>query len=422
MVLLRSATLADGTEVDVRIDGAFIAATGPPGSLKPALDEEGHDLEGYVLLPAPADPHAHLDKAFTSARVESPRRDLPGAVDAWMAFRSGLDAVDVLDRARAAAFQALARGVTAIRSHVDVGQGIELRGAEALIGLREELAGLLHIDLVALVSRPLTGLAGADNRALLRAAMELGVDLVGGAPHVDDDPRGALEICLETASDLGRPVDLHMDETLDPAVLGLEDLAQMVAQGFPHPVTASHCVSLGVQPREVQGRVAQAVAAAGIAVVACPQTNLYLQGRDWENSPPRGLTALRPLLDAGVTVGAGGDNVQDVFNPLGRGDPLETAGLLVSAGHLSCEEAYDLVSRGARGVMGLPAVEVVAPGRPADLLAVAGHSLPQAIATATEDRWVFAAGRTVARTRVERRVAVPTEAGTAAAVGGSSWR
>lgn len=423
MVLIRSATLSDGTLVDIGIEGELIGAVERAGSLKPAAGDEVHDLEGYVVLPAAADPHAHLDKAFTSARVKSATSDLPGAVDAWMAFRAGLDAADVLERARAAAIQALARGITAIRSHVDVGQGIELRGAEALVALREELAGLLPIELVALVSRPLTGLAGAENRALLRAALDLGVDLVGGAPHVDDDPRGALEICLETASDLGRPVDLHMDETLDPAMLGLEDLAQMVAQGFPHPVTASHCVSLGVQPKEVQGRVAQAVAAAGISIVTCPQTNLYLQGRGWETSAPRGLTALRPLMLAGVTVGAGGDNVQDVFNPLGRGDPLETAGLLVSAGHLSCEEAYDLVSVGARAVMGLPRVEL-APGRPADLVAVAASSLPQAVATATEDRWVFAAGRLVARTRVEREpnLAVPGVTGAAVSAGGSSWR
>ena len=90
-------------------------------------------------------------------------------------------------------------------------------------------------------------------------------------------------------------------------------------------MTASHCVSLGMQPVERAAGDAEAVAAAGIAVVALPATNLYLQGRDHQQAMPRGLTAVRALLDAGVTVAAGADNLQDPFNPMGRACPFETA-------------------------------------------------------------------------------------------------
>jgi cytosine deaminase len=401
--LLRSATLTDGSVVDVRIGGGLIVAVAPAGSLVSEAGEDLHDLDGYILLPAPAEPHAHLDKAFTADRIANPTGDLPGAIDAWLAYRASLGVQDILERARHGALSSLACGATAIRSHVDVGEGIELRGLEALLTLKEELAGLVHLQLVALVSRPLTGSAGANNRAFLRAALERGADLAGGAPHVDPDPARALEFCVKTAADFGRPLDLHMDENLDPGSLGLADLARLVADGFPHPVTASHCVSLGIQTPAMQVRVAEALAAAGVSVVTLPQTNLYLQGRGWPTSPPRGLTAVRALLAAGVTVAGGGDNVQDVFNPLGRGDPLEAASLLVSVAHLSTEEAYALVSEGARGVMGVAPVEV-APGSSADLLAVAGSSLREVLATASEDRYVFAAGRLLARTRVERQM------------------
>jgi cytosine/creatinine deaminase len=407
MTLLRSATLADGSRADVRIEGDRIDAVGPEGSLEPAPGDETQDLAGYVLLPAPAEPHAHLDKALTADRVPNPGGDLPGAIDAWIEYRRSIDVADALERGRSAALAALGHGVTAIRSHVDVGEGIGLRSLEALLALREELAGLVHLQLVALVSRPVTGPDGAGNRAMLPAALELGADLVGGAPHVDPDPPGALRFCMETAAAFGRPVDLHMDETLDQATLFLPDLARWVIDhGFPHPVTASHCVSLGVQPLATQVDVAERLAAAGISVLTMPQTNLYLQARGWDTSPPRGMTALRPLMAAGVVVAAGGDNVQDPFNPMGRGDPLETAGLLVSAGHLAPDHAYHLVSGAARSVMGLPPVEVAA-GFPADLLAVAASSLREAIATATPDRFVFSAGRLVARTSVERQISGP---------------
>jgi cytosine deaminase len=116
---------------------------------------------------------------------------------------------------------------------------------------------------------------------------------------------------------------------------------------------------------------------------------------------PRGITALRALIGAGVTVGGGGDNVQDFFHPLGCGDPLQTAGLLVLGGQLDIPTAYRLVSQGARAAMGLPAGGLRA-GEPAELLAVAGGSLQEVLATATEDRLVFRRGRLVERTRVVR--------------------
>jgi cytosine deaminase len=112
------------------------------------------------------------------------------------------------------------------------------------------------------------------------------------------------------------------------------------------------------------------------------------------------LTALRPLLEAGVTVAAGGDNLRDPFNPVGRADPLETASLLVTAGHLRPDEAYAAVSTGARAAMGLPEVRV-ATGFPAELLAVQAASLEEAIAGGT-DRVVIHQGRVVSRTTITR--------------------
>ena len=126
-----------------------------------------------------------------------------------------------------------------------------------------------------------------------------------------------------------------------------------------------------------------------------------LQGREIAVSTPRGLTAIHALLQARAKLAAGGDNVQDVFNPIGCGDPLQTAQLVMAAGQQDVETAYRLVSDGGRSVMGLPSVRVEA-GAPAELLAVRARSLGQAIATATEDRVVMRGERIIARTRVER--------------------
>lgn len=408
-MLLRAATLVDGSVADVRIARGTITGVAVLDRLTPEPGEEVHELAGRLLLPSPIEPHAHLDKALTAASVKNPTGDLPGAIAAWYEYRATLSRADIALRAREAALAGVARGVTEVRTHVDVGVGIELRALEALVSVRADLEPFVSIEIVALTSRPATGLAGADNRALLRDALQAGADLVGGAPHCDPDPLECLEFLLDTATEKGRGVDLHTDETLDPSHLGLEDLARLVGSGFPHGATASHCVSLGVQPAAVQARVADAVAAAGVSVVTLPQTNLYLQARGMASSPPRGLTALAALRAAGVNVAAGGDNIRDPFNPLGRADPLEAAALLVAAGHLGPADAYESVSGAARVAMGLPEV-AIAPGHPADLLAILAGSTDEAIATASEDRMVFRGGRLVATTTVATRLLPGTPA------------
>jgi cytosine deaminase len=194
--------------------------------------------------------------------------------------------------------------------------------------------------------------------------------------------------------------------------VGLVHLARGVADlGWaPGRATASHCVSLGVQPAAQQAETAALVAAAGVSVVALPQTNLYLQGRDRTSSVPRGLTALRTLRAAGANVAAGGDNVRDAFNAVGRADPLETAALLVMAGHLAPEEAWPMVGAAARVAMGLPAAGPVV-GATADLLCVEGDDLTSALARASETRTVVHAGRVVARSVVRRSLLPDLEAG-----------
>lgn len=401
-LLLRGGVDADGTRVDVRCDPATgrIAAVGP--DLAPMPADVLLDCFDMVVLPAPAEPHAHLDKALSAAAAPNPAGDLRGAIDAWHAYRPSLTEDEILGRARAAAHELIAHGSTAIRTHVDVGPGIGLRGVRALRALREELAeeGLADLQVVALISPPLTGPEGAENRALLAAALEAGADVAGGCPHLDPDPVGATAVALDAAEAAGAPIDLHTDETLNPRMLAVRDLARMVVErGFVAGAVASHCVALGVQPPEVQAAVARELADAGVAVVSLPQTNLYLQARGEACAPARGITAVRALLDAGCVVAGGGDNVRDPFNCVGRSDALETAALLVAAAHLSPEEAYTLVSAGARAAMGLPEV-ALAPGAPAELLAVRGASLADAIARASEHRFVIHAGRCVARTEV----------------------
>ncbi len=331
-----------------------------PGPVTPT-DRATLEADGYVALPAFAEPHAHLDKAFLAERVPNPSGDLLGAIEAMHAARGSITLADTVERAERAARLMLANGTTAIRTHVDIVAGNGLTPVEALVEVRARLAGLVEIQIVALTGRPSLGPEGDEVRGLLADALAAGADFVGGCPHLEPDVGAANEQFLAIAADHGVGVDLHTDETLNRNARGLADLAERVIRsGFPYGVTASHCVSLGMQSELEQRATAARVAEAGIGVIALPQTNLYLQGRDGSRAVPRGLTAVAALRAAGVRVAAGADNLQDPFNPLGRGDPLEIAGMMVLAAHLSPEDAVRSVSCEARSVMGLaPTGDVV---------------------------------------------------------------
>ncbi|MFP5489078.1 MAG: amidohydrolase family protein [Acidimicrobiia bacterium] len=395
--------LADGRHVDLAIRDGRIESVLPTGEQREGVV---HDLGGWLLVPPMAEPHAHLDKALTAEQVPNPKGDLGGAIDAWVA--AAADGVfthdDMVHRIRAALDKLLLSGVTAVRSHINCGSG---SGIANLLAAQEAAVGyahLMHVEFVALTHTPMVGDGSEVNQRALRDAVDAGVHLIGGCPALEPDGDGSIAHALDVATGSGLPVDLHVDETLDPHTLTLRSLArQVVDRGMEGRVAASHCVSLGVQPEDVQAAVAAEVADAGIAIVPLPQTNLFLQGRDHPVATPRGLTPIAALRAAGVLVAAGADNVQDPFNLVGRSDPLETASLLVMAGHVLPDDAYEMVSNNVRRAMRLDPVRFE-PGDPADFVAIDAPSIRGAVADAPGDRTVFHAGRVVAETRTTRTI------------------
>ena len=403
--VLSNVTLPDGRSADVHVGGGRVVAIAACGSAVPPA-ATFHQLDGRLLLPAMVEPHAHLDKALLASSTTNETGDLLGAIAAMnLAMATGhFTRQGLVARASAALEMLIGNGVTAVRTHVNVGEGFGATYVEAVMEAGARCRGLIDVQIVSLTHSPLAGTAGAANRVALAAALSAGADLVGACPHLDTDPSGCLAVVFDAAEEAGVGIDLHTDETLDPSVLTLREMARTVQErGFRHPVAASHCVSLSMQPLDVQRRVAGEVAAAGISVIPQPQTNLYLQSRGTATAAPRGLAPIDVLREAGVLVAAGGDNVQDPFNPIGRGDPLETAALLVLAGHQLPDVAYRMVSNDAREVLGFERVEMQV-GDPADFVVMSVSSVREAIAIADQDRMVFKAGRLVASSVSQRTI------------------
>ncbi|WP_165984454.1 amidohydrolase family protein [Streptomyces sp. YIM 98790] len=386
VLVLRGPRLPDGRTVDVRLAAGRIAAVGTPGSLTPAGTAPAAvtvDLSGYLLLPAPAEPHAHHDTALTAPGAGPPAAQVTGP--------PADDPACLQRRITEAALLQLGHGATAQRSHIGIGDLAGLTALQAALRARRALLGLTDLS-VAPVPRLLTGRAGADGRALLRDAAKMGAATLGGAPDLDPDPAGYLDELLRTADEYGCALDLHTEGD-DPG--RLTRLASAAA-GLRAGVALGPCTGLARMPAGTAARTAERLAAAGVTVVALPQSPCALLPGD----VPRGTTPVRLLRAAGVAVAAGSGALRDAANPVGRGDPLEAAYLLSSAGQTSPEEAYAAVSTHARAALGLPPLRIEA-GFPAELLAVRGTDLPGALSLAYS-RVVIHRGRIVSRTSAVR--------------------
>ncbi|MFT3851760.1 MAG: amidohydrolase family protein [Ilumatobacteraceae bacterium] len=405
-LVLRNGRDAAGVPTDVAVDGTTGLIT-DVGVVEARAADVVEDVRGMVILPAGAEPHAHLDKALAAGDLAAMPVDLAQAVDDWRRIWPTLTEEDFVARAMESVVEMVHHGDTLIRTHIDIGAGVGLRGVSAMLAVRDEAhrRGLCDIQVVGLAAQPMSGTVGAEHRRLLEEAIDAGIDVVGGSPDLDPDPVGGTAAAVEMAAAHGMPIDMHTDQTVDRDFFVLPEYVRLVREHGLAGASASHCISLSTQSLDVQRRTAAELAEAGIAVFVMPLTSLFFFGWDEPVGPPRGVAPVRVLEEAGVLVAAGADNVRDVFFPYGRFDPLETAAVLAMVAHLDPDHAWQMCSNRARIALGHTPVEL-RPGSPAELLVVAGRSITEAVGAADPSRLTIHRGRIVARTDVRRHLTV----------------
>ncbi len=391
ITLFTGAQLADGAIVDISVTGSRISWIGPVDQC-PTSHSSIISLAGHVVTTSFVEPHAHLDKAFLADRITNPSGDLMGAIRGLEAVRSTITHDDIVDRAMRAVQLMSRNGVTSIRTHADTTISGGLSSVLALLEVKEKSSHFMDVQVAMLLEWPVTGTAGKEHQALARDAITAGIDVVGGCPHLDPDPRGAVEFLLDLAVDAGLPLDLHADENVRQDSSDLEHLADIaIRDNLSHQMNASHCVALSTRSATDIDRVSEKVATAGITVTALPQTNLFLQERGVSSKPTRAITPIQRLQHAGVVVAAGADNLQDPFNLVGRGDPLEIASLLIISAHVTAPLALQMISTHAhQAVHGVSSSLTV--GTPATFVATPAANLRESIAMGPPDRIVVYGG------------------------------
>jgi cytosine deaminase len=401
------ARLADGTTVDVVVEGGRVAAVGPAVA---AGVEQRLDAGGGLLLPAYIDTHIHLDKVLTRGRLAEHDGTLEGAISAIHADKRAYTGEDVRRRARAVIESSVLTGTTRMRSHVDVDTIGGLIPLEGVLAAAADCADLAEVQVVAF---PQEGIVRDPGTAeLMRTAMERGATAVGGMPHWErtlEDQREHVRFCFDLAQRFDADVDMHVDETDDGSVRTLAMVVdETERRGWQGRVTAGHVCALAAADDVYAERAITGCARAGVTVVSNPVTNLVLQGRGDRGLVRRGTTRVRELLAAGVGVAFGQDCVLDGFYPFGRGDLLEVALVSAHAAHLATvSEQHQVLA----AVTSVPATAWrlgdeygVRAGARADLQLYAAGSWPEVLRLQDPPRQVWFRGRPVARTTVTREL------------------
>ena len=385
----------------IGIRGGVIAAlSGSPLSGARVLD-----ADGALVTSSFVNAHMHLDKVYTldvlgEAAVQAYTGSGMGAamasIELASAVKDSYDEPTIEANARRCLLEAVRHGVRHVLAFADVDTRAELRGIRPLLRLREEFRGVVDLQVVAFPQDGLLCDPGAED--LVRAAVALGADVVGGIPwieYTDADAREHVRRLCELACTNDRRVAMLVDDAGDPSLRTTEMLAsELIRLGMQGRSVANHARALGQYPGPSLLRVARLARSAGLGFVSDPHTGpLHLPVFD--------------LIAEGLSVALGQDDCEDAYYPFGRQNMLEVvflaAHLLGATVGSRLDTLLDSVTTTAARVMGINGHELVVGGA-ADLVVLEGSTVREVVSHHAAPRYVIASGRVVVENTSQHRL------------------
>jgi cytosine/creatinine deaminase len=390
-------------KADLLIDAGKIASIALPGSHEDTIPQI--DLGGRQVWPTLIDIHTHLDKGHTVERNPNVDGTFHNARLAAQADRPNWTAADLRRRMDFGLRCAYAHGVSAIRSHIDTYHETVDRSWQVLREIRDEWRGKVDLQGVALCPIDLLEDAYGDKVAATVAKSD---GLLGGVTRASignhGKPLNNIDMLLDRVFSLAARhdlnVDLHVDETHDPAAATLPLVARAALRhGYRGRVVCGHCCSLANQAESDVDRTLDLVAEADIAIVTLPTVNMYLQDRKSGRTPRwRGVTVVHEMLRRGIKVSAAGDNCRDSFYAYGDHDVVDTFRQAVRILHFDhpVAAAPALVGSTPGAVGGFFGHGKIAVGAPAQLIVFNARTINEIISRPQSDRVVIRDGARIA--------------------------
>ena len=400
-IVIHRARLRRNSEalVDIGISGAKIAAIEAQLSAGSAADL---DAQGGLVSESFVNPHLHLCKVYTREMLDDQLLTGYHAAGMGKAMNTIELAANVkqhyseswiIKNVRRAVALAAMHGNTHIRAFADVDNKARLEGVRALIRAREEFKGIVAIQVCAFAQDGLVREPGANE--LMHQAMEAGADVVGGIPwieYTEADLQQHVRAIFDLAQKYNKDVSMLVDDAGDPGLRSAETLAvEAIRRGWQGRALAHHARAMALYPQPYFQKLAALLKRADMAVVSDPHTG-PLHAR------------VKELLQEGVTVCLGQDDISDAYYPFGRNNMLEVAFL---ASHLlwmttrqEIEALYDMVTTQAARAMNVAGHKLAA-GAPANLVVLDAPNVIEAMRDHAPPRHVISHGKLIDRTKME---------------------
>ncbi|WP_315836316.1 amidohydrolase family protein [Bradyrhizobium prioriisuperbiae] len=394
-ILIRNARLRGCADAVVDIAVADGLITGIGESL--AVDARTTiDAGANLVTPAFVNPHLHLCKVWTlpmmseaalAAYHGAGMSEALSAIDLAAGVKEKYDASWIIPNARRAVALAALHGNLHIRAFADVDTKARLQGVKALLAVREEFRGIVDIQVVAFAQDGIVREPGTD--ALMRQAMEMGADVVGGIPWIeptDAAARAHIDFCFDLATEFDADVSMLLDDVGNADMTTLDLMSrQALARGFEGRALAHHCRAMALYSNTYFEELADLLRRARISIVSDPHTG-PLHAR------------VKELLGQRVNVCLGQDDISDAYYPFGRNNMLEIAFL---ASHLlwmtrerEIDALYDMITTNAATAMNVRGYGLDV-GHPASLVVLDQPSVTEALRFHAPPRVVISHGRVV---------------------------
>ncbi|MDO8673606.1 MAG: amidohydrolase family protein [Dehalococcoidia bacterium] len=406
--LLPTQGLDGAGPTDIGIRDGFIARIGACGPCRSSID-----ARGSLVTPGFVNAHTHLDKADLLSRMTPDQfgGTLEQNREILKNLKRNYSVREVLERARRVAHEMVMQGTTAIRTQVDVDPTAGLKALEAILELKQLLSPLVTLEICAF---PQEGVVRPGNRELMAEALRMGADLVGGNPAVEpthEERIRHIDILFELAMTFDKRLDVQLDETNDPRHFYLPYYVdKVIAEGFNSRATATHCISLSAVSDDVALPVIERAARGDVSFIITPSCNLITRFElpaDVQRRPYNSITRVKDLLDHGVRVALGTDNIRDIFYPLGNGSMLREMHVIATTTRLTgfgeAEKVFAMATVNGARLMGLD--YGVAVGRKADLVVLAASSCRAALSHLPIVPYVIQNGRVVATSELTYKIA-----------------
>ena len=387
-----------GNTIEIGIREGRIAAIGERLEGRAVTEIDAH---GNLVTESYVNPHLHLCKVWTLPMMEEEalktyQGEAMGKAMAGIELASKIKEKYaeswIIENARRAVALAALHGNLHIRAFADVDRKARLEGVKAIIRVRDEFRGIVDVQVVAFAQDGIVREPGAAE--LMRQAMQLGADVVGGIPWIEftaADAGAHVKLCFDLAEEFDKDVSMLLDDAGDPDLRTLEMMAvEAIRRGWHGRALAHHCRAMSLYPMPYLQRLARVLETARVPVVSDPHTG-RLHAR------------VRELLAENVLVCLGQDDISDAYYPYGRNNMLEIAFL---ASHLlwmmtrrDIDKLYDMITVDAAKAINIAGF-VLAEGAPANLVVLDHADVVEALRFHGPPAHVVSNGRLIDQTRM----------------------